>query len=449
MNASLKSLGRLLIIISSFLIFKVSFSQGSWEKINIPTSQTLYSVYFTDSLFGWAVGDTGTIIHTDDGGDSWTIQDSKTDNNIRDIFFLDRNNGFAVSWNFSGSFFGTLIHETTNGGADWTSYQYPQQNLFMNCILFLDSLKGWMGGSPHALVKTIDGGANWMQASIYTNPLAFFPVLNIQFYNEQYGYASGGMFDIAGVTWSTSDGGDNWQPIKPEDAPADEVHGLYIFDSITVMGSGGDPDLGYGVAMIRSVDGGENWTYEELSMQGNAFDLDFRTDMDAWAPLGPQQKLIYSQDAGNSWSEYASPAATEIYDIVFPDSLHGCGVGKNGALIKYKPVIIGVNELRQELDIDLNIFPNPFLISTNISFTLPENTDIDAYVVKLFVYNNAGKLINTIVDNELFPGKHYLKFDAGGLKTGLYFCKLQVINNDRIVNCIRKMIIKQNNNRQD
>ena len=65
---------------------------------------------------------------------------------------------------------------------------------------------GWMGGTPHALVKTTDGGINWEKAHIDTITFAFFPVLNIQFYNSQYGYACGGAFDIAGVTWRTTIG---------------------------------------------------------------------------------------------------------------------------------------------------------------------------------------------------------------------------------------------------
>ena len=90
----------------------------------------------------------------------------------------------------------------------------------MTCIFFLDSLVGWMGGIPHALVSTSDGGNLWQQAEVDTSTLAFFPVLDIKFYNEQYGYACGGMFDIAGVTWHTNNGGEKWYAIDASDAPA-------------------------------------------------------------------------------------------------------------------------------------------------------------------------------------------------------------------------------------
>jgi photosystem II stability/assembly factor-like uncharacterized protein len=114
-----------------------------------------------DSLYGWAVGDFGTIIHTSDGGDNWIVQDSKTENEIVDVFFLNRNLGWASEWNTSSFPFGTILLKTTDGGTTWISSPYREDNLYMNCILFLDSLIGWMGGDPDALVKTTDGGIKW------------------------------------------------------------------------------------------------------------------------------------------------------------------------------------------------------------------------------------------------------------------------------------------------
>jgi len=50
-----------------FLLSMIPFtgiSQGSWELTEVPATEHLRSVFFTDSLYGWAVGDSGTIIHT-------------------------------------------------------------------------------------------------------------------------------------------------------------------------------------------------------------------------------------------------------------------------------------------------------------------------------------------------------------------------------------------------
>ena len=50
------------------------YAQGTWESVESPTDQFLTSVYFVDSLYGWAVGYSGTIIHTTNGGTDWSFQ---------------------------------------------------------------------------------------------------------------------------------------------------------------------------------------------------------------------------------------------------------------------------------------------------------------------------------------------------------------------------------------
>ncbi len=378
----------------------------------VPATEHLRSVFFTDSLYGWAVGDSGTIIHTTDGAESWVVQDAGTGNNIIHVFFLDRERGWASSWNFEG-FYGTLLLKTEDGGATWTQTPYPEENIFMNCIIFLDSLTGWMGGSPHALVKTSDGGQSWAQAAIDTNALAFFPVLNVYFYDELHGYACGGMFDIAGVTWSTSDGGMLWHPIKMSEAPADEVHGMHLFGPAEVIGAGGDPDQGYGVAMIRTTNGGENWVYEELSMPGNAFDIDFRNDTEAWAPLGPQQKLIYSLDAGDTWTQVPSPGNTAIFDMTFPDSMHGYAVGYNGAFLRYKPLGVGLQEPARA-SLEAWIFPNPsdgmVQMFIDREFERPG---------ELWLFGPLGNKVMSLQVNS--PST---RIDLGGLPGGVYLYRL-------------------------
>ncbi|MDT8394268.1 MAG: YCF48-related protein [Bacteroidales bacterium] len=435
----------IIVRVFTFLLLSVyclvAWSQGSWEIMETPSSQHLRSVYFTDSLYGWAVGDTGTIIHTNDGGDTWIQQDAGTDNKIVHVFFLNRQLGWASSWNFEG-YYGTLILKTTDGGNTWTHHPYPDENLFMNCILYRDSIHGWMGGSPHAIVRTNDGGQSWEQAAIDTTALAFFPVLNIYFYNDQYAYACGGMFDIAGVTWSTSNGGESWQPISNAQAPADEVHGLHMFDSISVLGAGGDPDLGYGVGMIRTSDGGTNWIYEELSMAGNAFDLDFRNETEAWAPLGPSQKMIYSLDAGTTWTLVPTPASTSIFDMIFTDSLHGWGVGYNGAVIRYVPKTVGINEGRGIDNITFNVFPNPASDIVTIDASIQQDKGMRWETGALMIVDQYGKTVKSILFEDLPAVQNIVKLDLTGMPAGLYVLNLTMEGEQATLRYSRKLLLR-------
>ena len=442
MNTGYKVIYLFLLLFSQI----TSSAQGTWERINVPTTKFLRSVVFTDSLYGWAAGDSGTIIHTTDGGKSWTSQNSLITNEIGYISFLNRNLGWASSFNYTTIPYGTVILKTTDGGDHWASQAFPTDNIFINCILFRDSLNGWMGGSPNAIVKTTDGGITWTQAAIDTSTLAFFPVMRIRFYNEKYGYACGGIHDVAGVIWRTSNGGDKWYAIDPSQAPADEINELHLFDSLNVMGAGGDPDFGYGAGMIHTSDGGLSWQYQEIGMQGNAFDLDFRNDKEAWAPMGQRRVFIYSMDTGSSWKEMPTPDSVAIYDVTFPDSLHGFAVGQNGAVLKYKPPVIGSVRPDQSLNPDeytlYQNYPNPFSSVTRIKFVIPPGRTALNSSIQITVYNVLRDEVASLINKSLSPGEYETTFDGSSLPEGIYYYQLG-INSDltKYLSFPKKMIL--------
>ena len=45
-----------------------------WEPVNYKEDLNLTDVYFVSALEGWVAGEHGTILHTKDGGDTWTAQ---------------------------------------------------------------------------------------------------------------------------------------------------------------------------------------------------------------------------------------------------------------------------------------------------------------------------------------------------------------------------------------
>ncbi len=413
-------------------------SQGSWEIMEVPTTNNLNSISFVDSLTGWVVGDSGTIMHTDDGGRNWVVQQSNTNNEIIDVFFLNSEYGWAASHGYSSLPYGTLLLSTKDGGNNWDTVSYHEDNIFITSIFYHDTLTGWMGGTPHALVSTNDGGLNWGQAVIDTSTLAFFPVLNIEFYDEKYGYASGGIFDIAGVIWRTSNGGQNWYAIDPDDAPADEVHGLYPFDSVNVIGSGGDPDFGFGVGFTKTNNGGISWEYDEVGIQGIAFDVDFVNHKEGWAPLGFENKFIYSLDTGNTWAEVSTPELTSIFDIVFTDSLHGYAVGRNGAFLKFIPQdYVGIEETGVGSSIKIyQNYPNPFQHSTTIEFEYHQV--VSSNIIFLVIYDIMGDEVMNIIPEKKGRGHYKAVISNHELSQGIFFYRVIC---DETVSNMKTMIL--------
>ena len=432
-SIKMKIVFKILFTVLSLIIFSTdTYSQGTWERLDSPTDDILQSVHFVDSLYGWAVGDSGTIIHTSDGGDNWIVQDSKTENEIVDVFFLNRNLGWASEWNYINIPFGTFLLKTTNGGQDWSSEQYRDENIFITCILYLDSLRGWMGGTPHALVSTTDGGVNWEKAHIDTITFAFFPVLNIQFYNSQYGYACGGAFDIAGVTWRTTNGGENWTPIDTAYAPPDEIWQMHYFDSLNVLGVGGDPDF-FGVGFIKTTDAGNSWEYNEIGILGTARAVSFRTGSEGWAPIPQALTMVYTLDSAKTWTQVYAPDSAAIYDLIFPDSLHGFAVGEEGVILKYNPPIVDdvkVIAITTPNDYQLyQNYPNPFNPTTKIKFSVPSSQIGKSLNVQIVVFDILGNEVATILDKELLPGSYEIEFgatiDNRQLVSGIYFYQLR------------------------
>ncbi len=76
---------------------------------------TLRAVFFIDEKNGWAAGDEGILLHTDNGGAKWNVQKSGTDNDLLAVYFQKAGReciGCAVgTW-------GTLLY-TRDGGKNW------------------------------------------------------------------------------------------------------------------------------------------------------------------------------------------------------------------------------------------------------------------------------------------------------------------------------------------
>lgn len=107
----------------------------SWQQVATPTVSQLTKVFFLDANLGWAVGHDASIIHTQDGGKTWTLQmqSNAIEKPFLDIRFFNPSEGIAV-----GAY--GLFYRTLDGGKTWNG-EFHQELLFEEDVSYLADLK--------------------------------------------------------------------------------------------------------------------------------------------------------------------------------------------------------------------------------------------------------------------------------------------------------------------
>ena len=398
-----------------------SFSQNYWTVIPGPTSKTLTNCFFINSSTGWISGDSGTIIHTTNSGTDWIIQNSGTFNNIESIFFLNERLGWALTYNVfpdSAGFQGTEILRTTNGGNNWNSSMFPDTNMFMKTVFFIDSLKGFLGGIAASIVMTTNAGVSWTYTDTDSSIMFILPVFNIKFYNNNLGYACGGFRDIAGITWVTTNGGFNWKGTVLAPEP---FFDLTILNNQKTICAGGD--LEYGSSTARTTNQGINWYYDTLGVFGLATGIDNRTPTEIWMATSYAEKFIFSSDTGITWTPIETPGNSAVFDVDFADTSIGFACGVNGVILKYDKTsspVFNSSVVISKSDFELfQNYPNPFNPKTVISYSLSGNR-----FITLKIFDVLGNEVASLLNENQKAGTYKVNFDGTNFPSGIYFYQI-------------------------
>ena len=78
-----------------------------------------------------------------------------------------------------------------------------------------------------------------------------------------------------------------------------------------------------------------------------------------------------------------------------------------------------VNEIPAHYSLMQN-YPNPFNPSTTIEYTLPKNSSL-----KLTIFDINGKIVQSIINNQVPAGTYKYTFDASAYSSGVYFYRLE------------------------
>ncbi len=298
----------------------------------------LTDVYFVDPDHGWAVGDRGVILATDDGGRNWRLQRSPVPCRLESVWFSDERHGWIV------------------GG--WT---HPYTHLTSGVIL-----------------RTADGGERWEHLT-----RAPLPALKrVQFLDHRHGWAvgAGSALYPAGVYW-TDDAGLSWSSVAPVehsgwtcgdfsslDAGVVVGHGSEVVEvrqrrmlaaeaprsgprsarsvRLGATGGGSIPGtarplgwlVGDGGLVLQTADAGRTWHPPPTRLPGGMaqyFDftaLAVRGDR-CWIAGSPGTRILHSPDRGETWQVWDTGQTLPLRALSFVDAQRGWAVGALGTIL--------------------------------------------------------------------------------------------------------------------
>jgi photosystem II stability/assembly factor-like uncharacterized protein len=171
-----------------------------------PPDPILLRMSFADDQVGWAVGESGAIQRTIDGGATWALQDAPTRKLLYDVAAVNDSRAWAVGAA------GTILR-TVDGGRNWVE-QLSGVTETLRAVHFVDSQRGWAVGAKGVIISTANGGARWRRQTsgveLNLNDLVFLNAKGGPAEGPRDGWIAGDR----GLLLHTTDGGATWEDVE-------------------------------------------------------------------------------------------------------------------------------------------------------------------------------------------------------------------------------------------
>jgi len=234
------------------------------------------SVSFITPRVGWAVGDVGPILHTEDGGENWKAQARPTQLPLFSVTVFSARSGWVVG------FGGTILH-TEDGGKSWKP-QASGIQLPLTSVAFVSAQSGWAVGVVGTILHTEDGGSNWKAQHSGTKQ----NLSSVAFVSPESGWAVGDY----GTILYTEDGGNSW---KTQASGAQQS--LYSVAFVSARSGWAVGDWG---PILHTEDGGKSWKPQASDMHLLLRSVTFVSPQSGWA-VGDGGTIVHTEDGGQTW----------------------------------------------------------------------------------------------------------------------------------------------------
>ena len=136
------------------MVLRTTDRGSTWQDVT-PAWEGFRGVFFLNATTGWIVG--SGIYKTTDSGTHWTKQFGDSNTEFSAISFSDSQNGWAVGFN-------NLVLHTTDGGQTWTPQDvHAPPVTAITGVTAVSSTTAWIAGWNGFVSRTRDGGQTWQR----------------------------------------------------------------------------------------------------------------------------------------------------------------------------------------------------------------------------------------------------------------------------------------------
>jgi photosystem II stability/assembly factor-like uncharacterized protein len=317
--------------------------KGVWEPVSFSEGINFREVFFVTADKGWVAGEQGTIIHTADGGTTWTAQlggdPAAEEEPVKMLRFVDETHGWAVRA-------GRVLR--TEDGESWEDLGAAPN--FIQEIAMSSPTEGVAAGfigagtQPSSIFRTRDGGRTWKPVTTCSikvmlaglNRDVNCHVIRIQFVTPTVGYlvahnnCGGNDCVPPPILGKTEDGGDSWRFfVGPGDVNVVGATDLFFTDENRGIVRTTDGKL------ALTADGGATWRGLTASVSSYAA-LNFADPEVGWAL--DEYKMSFTTDGGARWNSRSLtfPAHARAFSIPRRDRVYA--VGDEGMVFRYRVI---------------------------------------------------------------------------------------------------------------
>ena len=279
----------------------------SWENVNpSPTSNDLLSVWCHSADDCWVVGTAGTILRSQDGGQTWLLLAGVTQSSVTRVRWIDQLHGWLLAGN-------TLLG-SSDGGAKWFDVSPGGTALDFQ---FLTPQTGWACGASGKVWVTEDGAQSWTEKSSGT----LADLLAISMASQTTGWVVG----LNGIVRKTVDAGQSWT--VQNSGTLNTLRAVHAGDSERAVA------VGDGGTVIHTTDGGTTWAPSDGGSAKGLKSVHFANESVGWA-AGDAGTLLRTEDAGASFQTVDAKTLADLAAVFTPDPTCVYAVGKGGTIVK-------------------------------------------------------------------------------------------------------------------